>query len=94
MGWDARCECVYILSLKELKIYLECRSSWSFLDLFFVVVAVFCFCLFRTAPLAYGGLQARGRIGAAAVSLCHSHSNSGSDLYLQPTPQLMAMLDP
>ena len=39
----------------------------------------FFFCLFAiswAAPAAYGGSQARGRIGAVA-SLHHSHSNAG-----------------
>ena len=44
-------------------------------------------------PTAYGGL-ARGQIGAAAASLYHSHSNSGSKPHLQPIPQLTAMLTP
>ena len=35
----------------------------------------------------------RGRIRAAAASLHHSHSNTGSESHLQPTPQLMAMPD-
>ena len=30
------------------------------------------FFVFRAAPAAYGGSQARGRIGATAASLCHS----------------------
>ena len=46
------------------------------------------------APAAYGGSQARGLIGAVASGLHQSHSNAGSELHLQPTPQLMAMLDP
>ena len=46
------------------------------------------------APMAYGGSQARGRIRAVAASLCHSHSSAGSELCLQPTPQVMAMPDP
>ena len=51
--------------------------------------------LFRAVPSAYGSSQARGRIGAIAAGLCHSHSNARSDeLPLQPTPQLMAMPDP
>ena len=50
-------------------------------------------CLFRAIPAAYGGSQARGRIGAAAASLHHSHSNAGSKLCLPPIPQLMATLD-
>ena len=40
-------------------------------------------CLFFRAFLAaYGGSSARGRIGAVASGLHHSHSNSGSDLHL------------
>ena len=52
---------------------------------------LFYFCLFRAAPMAYGGSQVRGRIGA---SLHHSQSHAGSELFLRPTPQLMAMPDP
>ena len=54
----------------------------------------FMFCLFRATPVAYGGSQARGRIGAVAACLHHSHSNTGSEPHLQPTPQLTARLDP
>ena len=51
---------------------------------------------FRAAPVAYGISQARGPIGATAAGLHHSHhhSNAGSELHLQPTPQLMAIPDP
>ena len=55
------------------------------------------FCLFvfsRAAPMAYGGSQARGLIGAVAPGLRQSHSNAGSEPYLQPTLQLTATLDP
>ena len=38
--------------------------------------------LFRAAPMAYGSSQARDLIRAAAVSLCHSHSNARSELHL------------
>ena len=34
---------------------------------------------FRASPAAYGGSQARGRIGALAAGLHHSHSNLGSE---------------
>ena len=44
--------------------------------------------------MAYGGSQARGQIEAVATGLRQSHSNAGSKLRLQPTPQLTAMLDP
>ena len=52
------------------------------------------FLLFRAAPLAYGSSQARGHIGAVATGLHHSHSDTRSEPHLQPTPQLMATLDP
>ena len=58
---------------------------------------VFCFVFFdisRATLAAYGGSQARGPIGAIAAGLHHSHSNTGSEPHLQPTPQLTAMLDP
>ena len=44
--------------------------------------------------MAYGGSQARGRIGAAAAGLRQSHSNAGSESCLRPTPQLTATLNP
>ena len=54
----------------------------------------FFFCIFRAALVAHGDSQARGQIGAVNACLHHSYSNSRSKLYLQPTPQLMATLDP
>ena len=55
---------------------------------------LFYFLLFRANPVTYGSSQARGWIGATAASLYHSHSNTGSEPYLRPTPQLMATLGP
>ena len=46
------------------------------------------------APMAYGGSQAGDVIGAVIAGLCQSPSNARSELRLQPTPQLTAMLDP
>ena len=54
----------------------------------FVVVAIS-----WAAPVAYGGSQTRGPIGAGAAGLRQSHSNVGSEPCLRPTPQLMATLD-
>ena len=53
---------------------------------------LFCFVLsfLRAAPAAHGGFQARGQIRASAAGLQHSHSNTGSELRQQPTPQLTA----
>ena len=57
----------------------------------FVVVVVVA--ISWAAPVAYGGSQARGQIGAVATGLCQSHSNAGSEPRLQPTPQLTATPD-
>ena len=54
----------------------------------------FFFFLFRAAPEAYGSSQARGWIRTATASLHHSQSNAGYKPHLQPTQQLVAMLDP
>ena len=45
-------------------------------------------------PVAYGGSQARGRIGAVTAGLCQSHSNARSEPGLRPSPQLTATPDP
>ncbi|RKM63539.1 hypothetical protein C0984_19550, partial [Clostridioides difficile] len=55
---------------------------------------LFLFGFSRATPVAYGGSQARGLIGAIAAGLHHSHSNTGSEPHLQPTPQLTATPDP
>ena len=54
----------------------------------------FLFAFSRAATVAHGGSQARGLIGAVAAGPRQSHSNMGSEPYVQPTPQLMAMADP
>ena len=56
----------------------------------------FFFCLFAiswAAAAAYGSSQVRGQIRAVAASLRQSHSNTGSEPHLQPTPQFMATPD-
>ena len=75
--------------------------AWNAFFLFFTfslcgsfVVVVVVVAISWAAPSAYGGSQARGRIGAAATSLHQSHSNAGPELCLQPTPQLTAAPDP
>ena len=60
----------------------------------YFVICLFCFCFSWAAPVAYGGSQARVRIGAVAACLHHSHSNAESNLCLQPIPQLTAMPNP
>ena len=75
------------------------RNSWKKIKPF---LFFFVFCLFVVvvvaiswaAPMAYGGSQARGQIGAVATGLRQSHSNVGSEPRLQPTPELTATPDP
>ena len=50
------------------------------------------FCLIRAAPKAYGSSQTKGLIRAVATGL--HHSNTRSEPYLRPAPQLTAMPDP
>ena len=59
--------------------------------LFLFFFLIFNFCLFRATPSAYGSSQARGWMGAIAAGLHRSHSNTGAEPHLQPTPQLTAM---
>ena len=67
--------------------------KWKLLSMYlFTSFSIYLFSLFRAASVAYGSFQARGRIGAAAAGPSHSHSNAGSKLHRQPTPQLVAML--
>ena len=67
---------------------LPCESD---IHLFLFKKIVF---LFMAAPVAYRSSGVRCGIGAAAAGLHHSHSNEGSELHLQPTPQLTATVDP
>ena len=60
---------------------------------FFLFCFVLFFGLFRAAPTVYGSSLARGRIGAIAASLHHSHNYAGSKPSLRATPQLTATTD-
>ena len=53
-----------------------------------VFLFCFVFSLFRAAPTAYRGSQARDRIRAVATGLHYSHSNAKSEPHLRPTPSL------
>ena len=61
---------MYLTFIRQVKIFFEVSNTiflFSFL------------CLFRAAPVACGGSQARALIGTVAASLHHSHSNVGSE---------------
>ena len=68
------------------------RHSGQSVHIFYFIFYFFGFS--RTAPVAYGHSQARGPIGAVATGRRQSHCNMGSELHLQPTPQVTAMLGP
>ena len=73
---------------KYLGSYLLILTNcwFQFISFFFCFVLFFVFfCLFRATSVAYGGSQSRGRIGAIAACLHHSHSNEGSKPRLRPT---------
>ena len=80
---DLRLLCDYLLSARE-------KSSVTI----FVIPFFFFFLLFLATLEAYGGVQGGGQIRDVAAGLCHSHSNAGSKLHLQPTPHLMVTPDP
>ena len=48
---------------------------------FFFLFSKNIYCLFRPAPMAHEGSQARGGIGAAVTGLNHGHSNARSLTY-------------
>ena len=67
-------------------------SFHFYLFLFIYFLGLFAFS--GATPEAYGGSQVRDPTGAVATGLPHSHSNEGSELHLQSTPQLTATPDP
>ena len=67
------------------------KHVYSFFLSFFLFFFFLSFDFLGLHPRAYGGFLAKGRIGAVAAGLHHSHSNARAKLLLQPTPQLTAM---
>ena len=65
--------------LNQRKIGQAALQFGEHLGFYFFILFYF-ICLFRTTPMAYGGSQARGQIGAVAANLYHSHSNAKSEL--------------
>ena len=66
------------------------QNTYFYLFIYFYFLFIY-FCLFAVSwatPMAYGGFQARGQIGAVSSGLCQSHKPR-----LQPTPQLTVTLD-
>ena len=73
-GWDVLSQCP-VLSRRACVLPTLVNASAimsSTVDLFYFIL------VFRAAHVPYGSSQARGRIGAGAAGLHHSHSNAGS----------------
>ena len=85
----------FLLQVKR-KIYVKMKLDNHMKKVVKEVISgfFFSFGLFRAAPAACGGSQARGLIRAVANSLRHSHSHTRSEPRLRPTPQLMVTLEP
>ena len=74
-----------------LYLFLFFFLFFFFVFLSFVVVIVVA--ISWATPAAYGGSQSKDLIRAVAAGLHRSHSNTGSEPRLRPTPQLRAMPD-
>ena len=57
---------MYLKSFYILPHGNDINSAWLILDTLFLLIF---FVFFRTAPMAYGGSQARGQIGATTAGL-------------------------
>ena len=76
----------YFLHLSNLEKFGQIFTDLKEMD-FLIWFDFFCHFTFSgAAPTAYRGSQAKGLIGAVAAGLYHSHSNTGSEPHLRPTP--------
>ena len=74
-----------------LSTYLPTYIPTDLLTYLFIFWSIFF--SFLRPHLLYAEVPMLG-VGATAASLCHSHSNTGSELYRWLRPQLTATLDP
>ena len=90
----------FLITVSISVLVLACSSFLFHLGLVLEDCTFLFFFLFGLFPIswaasaAHGGSHAGGQIGAIATDLHQSHSSAGSELRLQPTPQLTATTDP
>ena len=91
---------IHVPKMSQLLLRLQCRQYvlkntgiYFYVGILLFIVFIIIIIFFRAALVACGDSQARGRIGATAASLRHSHSNAGSEPRLRPRPQLTATSD-
>ena len=70
--------CLKYVSFK----YLVSKCTLFYIEFASIIRVNFFFVFFRAAPIAYGGSQGRGPIGAIAANLHQGHSNTGSEPHL------------
>ena len=75
--FDSIFVCVEIVNSIQCEMHVI--LSLSFIQLSPNNLFFFFFSLFRAVPVAHGGCQARGQIGAVAANLHHDHSNARSE---------------
>ena len=66
---------LYMILQKDLSFLLYYPNT-SYFPTICLFLPFFFFCLFRAAPMTYGGSQARDQIGAVVAGLHHSHRNA------------------
>ena len=84
--------CNYFDVKQPQKILFQYFFFYYYFKNFMYSLFVYLFILlFKATPVDLEAPhKARGQIGAAVASLCHSHSNMGSEPCLQPTLHLEA----
>ena len=73
---------IWEISVPSSQFCCEHRIAIYIHTYIYIYLSIFIFCLFKAAPKAHGGSQARGLIGTTAAGLHHSHSNARSELHL------------
>ena len=71
-----------VLALQPAAGYCSPPVKTPFLPGICSLAKFFFFFFFWATPVAHGGSQASGPIGATAAGLYHSHSNAASELHL------------
>ena len=71
----AEYQCPRHFCMKESSLLWACQKGGILSTILFFV---FFFLLFRSAPMTYGGSQARSRIGAVATGLHQGYGNATS----------------
>ena len=64
--------------MENTHLQLRYEQCYLFIVVIIIIIILIFVSFSGATPRARGGSQARGRIGAVAADLRHSHSNAGS----------------